>query len=129
MSESILSNLLLPIQVTAIILSHKKKIPITDNRHAKRKDVFSVFAATMSIVLLGSSFIYYPLICISIFLFILWFYLRFKLFSIYRKSGKFFFYIKALILMFILDIIRAICVLYSFIKVKIFRNTFLDNLL
>lgn len=114
--------------VSALVLSNKKKVPITDNRHANRKDILAVFTATMTIFLLLSSFIFYQLILGSIFVFVLWIILRFKLISIYYNTRKFNFYMKAIILMFILDLVRTTCVLFSFIQIKIFKNYMLDYL-
>jgi glycosyltransferase involved in cell wall biosynthesis len=100
--------------LTAVKNSLENKVPFSDNRHSKMKDMLSVFFAVMTITSISFSLLFG-----SILTFLLWFICRISLSNAFFKSGGIFFYPRALILMFCLDLIRFMCVVVGFAKNKL----------
>ena len=98
------------------------KIPMTEFRHSTKVDVLSVMTATLSIFFLVCMLIYLQLIWASLFAFILWIFFRYKLISLFYINQGCSFCSRALLLMFILDIVRALCVILCLVQILRAKN-------
>jgi glycosyltransferase involved in cell wall biosynthesis len=107
--------------VTAVKNSLENKVPFSDNRHSKMSDILAVIFAVLTIITLFFSLINSDLVFYSIMFFILWFTCRIFLNITFYKNGGLIFCIRALLLMFSLDLIRFICVIIGF------KNNFLKK--
>lgn len=107
--------------LTAIKNSIENKVPFSDNRHSKMKDILAVFFAVMTVTLLTFSLFNSDLSLVSIAALFLWFICRLYLNITYFKSGDMFFYIRTLLLMLCLDLIRFKCVIIGFMKIKLLK--------
>lgn len=114
--------------LTAVKNSLENKVPFTDNRHSKIRDILSVFFAVAAITFLTFTLINSDLIFGFIATFLLWFICRISLSNTFFKSGGLFFFIRALILMFCLDLIRFTCVVVGFVKNKLLKEFAKDEI-
>ncbi len=105
----------------AVKNSLENKVPFSDNRHSKSRDILSVFFAVMSFVFLTIALYDASLLFICIATFILWFICRVYLSITYFKYGRLIFFLRALLLMFCLDLIRFICVAVGVVKNKLLK--------
>lgn len=105
--------------LTAVKNSLENKVPFSDNRHSKMKDILAVFFAVMTVTFIIFSPINWGLFVVSIVTSSVWFICRLSLSYEYFKSGRGIFFIRALILMFCLDLIRFSCVIIAVVKNKL----------
>ena len=101
--------------------SIENKVPFSDNRHSKMKDILAVFFAVMTVPFLTFSLLNSDLLIVSIATLFLWFICRISLNITFFKSGDVFFFIRTLLLMFCLDLIRFTCVIIGFMKNKLLK--------
>jgi len=101
---------------TAIQNSFVNKVPISDNRHAQTTDILAVFFSVAFIVLVVFGTMNFSILQFSIFIFILWFISRISLLYNFLKLGGFFFFIRAVFLAYILDLIRFLTVFVYSLK-------------
>ncbi len=92
------------------------KVPLSNNRHAKLKDKIAVLFVITSLVslilvILNKYFIYGTLLSV-----LLWLFFRSQLIGTFIKYGSIVFFLRALLFMFCLDIVRFICVVLGFLK-------------
>lgn len=107
--------------LTAVKNSLENSVPFSDNRHSKKRDILAVFFAVFTIGLLILSYIKLDLLLGSIVSFLSWLISRMSLSFAFFKSGGPFFFMKALILMFCLDLVRFTCVIIGYVKYKLLR--------
>lgn len=107
--------------LTAVKNSIENKVPFSDNRHSKMKDILAVFFAVMTVPFLTFSLLNSDLLIVSIATLFLWFICRISLSITFFKSGDVFFFIRTLLLMFCLDLIRFTCVIIGFMKNKLLK--------
>ena len=105
--------------LTAVKNSLENKVPLSDNRHSRLRDILAVFFAVISITFLISSIFNLNLLFGFVFTFLIWLTCRRSLCNAFLKTGGLIFFIKALILMFSLDLIRFTCVLIGYAKNKL----------
>lgn len=105
--------------LTAVNNSLVNKVPFSDNRHSKTRDILSVFFAVTTSIFLIISLLNSDFLIGSITTFLLWFICRISLNITFFKSGGVIFSIGALLLMFCLDLIRCACVIIGFVKNKL----------
>jgi glycosyltransferase involved in cell wall biosynthesis len=101
--------------VTAVRNSLENKVPFSDNRHSKMIDILAVFFAVTTALFLSLS-LNSDLLFIPIAMFLLWLLCRISLSITFFKSGGAIFFIRSLLLMFCLDLIRFTCVMIGFLK-------------
>lgn len=105
--------------ISAIENSIQNKVALTYNQHAKFADMTAVICAVFSLI--SFVFIYYsPFILLSAILFFTgWVISRFNLVITYIRYTNFLFTLKAILLMYVLDLIRFGCVVAG-----VFKNLF-----
>ncbi len=96
--------------LTALKNSINNQVPLSDNRHAKGKDILAVALAVFMVSCLALSLFNVVFLWISLFLLVLWFYQRIKLHVVLLKSGGLIFWLKSLGLIIVLDWVRFIAV-------------------
>lgn len=103
------------------------QVPLSDNRHSKAGDILSVIFAVTT-VLFSSLFLADSTLLLGIIIsFSLWLLYRINLSTTFLKSGGFLFFTGALLLMFILDLIRFICVVMGVLKYKLLKKASQEN--
>jgi len=107
--------------LTAVKNSLENKVPFSDNRHSKNKDILAVFFAVMTVPFSTLSILNSNLLLLFITTLLLWFICRISLSITFFKSGDAIFFIRTLLLMFCLDLIRFTCVIIGFVKSKLFK--------
>jgi cellulose synthase/poly-beta-1,6-N-acetylglucosamine synthase-like glycosyltransferase len=107
--------------LVAVKNSLDNKVPFSDNRHSKKQDIISVLFAVLTAIFL--ILIPISIFSISPFLssFIIWLTYRIDLSRQFLKYGGKVFFIKSLMLMFTLDLVRCMCVIVAVVKYKILR--------
>jgi len=105
----------------AVKNSLENKVPFSDNRHSKMRDILAVFFAVMTITFLIISLLNSDFLFGSIATFVLWFICRISLHITFCKSGGVIFFTRTLSLMFCLDLIRCTCVIIGFVKNKLLK--------
>lgn len=96
--------------VAAIRNSVMNKVPLSDNRHSNIADQAAVALACLALLATFSGLFFTPLLSLTLFFLILWHYSRRSLSRLYMKKMTIPNYLKSLSLMFILDLLRAFCV-------------------
>lgn len=104
--------------LTAVNNSLENKVPLSDNRHSRMRDILAVLFAVITITFLISSPFNLNLILGSVFAFLIWFICRITLINAFLKIGGLIFLMQAIFLMFSLDLVRFACVLVGIIKNK-----------
>ncbi len=112
--------------VTAIQNSLDNEIPLSDNRHSKRTDILAVLFSSLTVFFLFISWFYTVLLEPTLIFFSLWFISRIKLSIAFFKNEGVSFFVRAITLMFILDLVRCSCVI---VGVAITKSNFLKGLL
>ncbi|MBK7573409.1 MAG: glycosyltransferase family 2 protein [Bacteroidetes bacterium] len=107
--------------LTAVKNSLENKVPFSDNRHSKIGDILAVFFAVMTVTFLTISVLNSDSLFGSIATFLLWFICRISLNITFFKNGGVIFFIRTLLLMFCLDLIRCTCVIIGFVKNKLLK--------
>ena len=100
----------------AVKNSLDNKVPLSDNRHAKMNDKIAVLFSISTMVLLTFVIFNKYFLYLSLLSFLPWLFFRSKLIQTFIKNGGVFFFLKAMLFMFCLDIIRFICVVLGFLK-------------
>jgi GT2 family glycosyltransferase len=100
----------------AVLNSLDNKVPLSDNRHAKMTNKIAVLFAISTLVLLAFVIFNIYFIYLSFLSFLMWLCFRSKLILTFIKNGGGLFFLKAILFMFCLDIIRFICVFLGFLK-------------
>lgn len=103
--------------ITSMKNIQRNNIPITDNRHASKTDIAAVFFATLTVVIILSSVISFPLILLSLLPLFIWGIFRYKLLSTFAQQG-FLFCIKSGLLLFSLELVRTLCVVFCIVSTK-----------
>lgn len=108
--------------VTALSNSIKNHVPLKDNRHAKPRSIYAVFFAVFFLLTSCLAFLNLQLLYFA-FLFLLgWMSFRFNLMRIYLQSKNLIFILNAILLTYILDLVRFASVVYGFIYTKFARR-------
>jgi GT2 family glycosyltransferase len=107
--------------LTAVKNSLENKVPFSDNRHSKMKDILAVFFAVLTVLFLTFSILNSDLIFVPIATFLLWFTCRMSLNITFFKNGDMVFFLKSLLLMFCLDLVRFTCVIIGFVNNKLLK--------
>ena len=94
------------------------KVPLTDNRHSKKRDMLSVIFSILTLVSLPLNVIHPVFMFISLLCIILWITCRSKLLKTYLHYGNSLFVIRAILLMHCLDIVRFTCAMIGLIQYK-----------
>lgn len=97
--------------IKAVQNSMNYKVPLSDNRHAGKREMASVASSVLSLFFVSSSAFSSGLFYVALFCVGLWFICRFRLIIFFYKNGRIFFTVKSVLFMFFLDIIRFACVL------------------
>jgi len=100
--------------VTAMNNSINNNVSVLDNRHANLYSILAVLTASFLIFLLPLN-LYYNVGYISLIFFVIWFKLRYSLLKVYIKNDLLFI-LKSIILTFFLDLIRALSVIFTYIR-------------
>lgn len=100
----------------AVKNSLDNKVPLSDNRHAKMTDKIAVLFAISTLVLQAFVFFNIYFIYLSFLSFLPWLCFRSKLILTFIKNGGGLFFLKAILFVFCLDIVRFICVILGFYK-------------
>ncbi len=100
----------------AVKNSLDNKVPLSDNRHAKMTDKIAVLFSITTLALLCFVIFNKYFIYLSLLSFLSWLFFRSKLILTFIKNGGSLFFLKAILFMFCLDIIRFICVALGFLK-------------
>jgi glycosyltransferase involved in cell wall biosynthesis len=113
--------------ITAVKNSLDNKVPFSDNRHSKTADILSVLFSVGAVFFLFISILNFTFLFIAIGFYALWFLSRGKLSIAFLENGGILFCIRALLLMYVLDLVRFTCVLFgtakNIFKKKIVRET------
>lgn len=96
--------------IAAIRNSVMNKVPLSDNRHSNVADQAAVALACLALPMTFAGLFFTPLLSMTLFFLILWHYSRRNLSRLYRNKMTILNYLKSLALMFILDLLRAVCV-------------------
>lgn len=105
--------------LTALKNSFENKVSITDNRHSKINDILSVILSFSTLFSLLTALLYSPFIIISIVFFIGWMISRISLLSVFIRYGGIIFAIKSLLFMYLLDLVRFLCVPIAIVFYKV----------
>lgn len=108
--------------ITAVKNSLENKVPLSDNRHSKGKDMFAVFFSISNFFFVLLTLVNHKFIFVAFITFILWFISRCSLNMAYLSNGGYLFFIRSTLFMICLDWIRFMCVIVGFLRFKIFRN-------
>lgn len=100
----------------AVNNSLENNVPFSDNRHSHKNDILSVFFAATTIAFLILALVFSDLLLMAIASCFLWLGFRKTLIIVFIKNAGFVFLLKALLLMYILDLIRSLCVMLGFVK-------------
>ncbi len=103
----------------AVKNSLENRVPLSDNRHSKMSDILAVFFSIITVVILLCSTVCENILFGSLITFLMWLLYRIALCRTFFKIGGFIFFIKSLLLMFALDLIRFACVVIGFVKHKL----------
>jgi len=104
---------------TAIKNSLDHNVSILDNRHAKITDVSSVIFSVITLTSMVFAIFSSGFLLVSLFAFLLWIGCRISLNHTFLKYGGIIFFLPALGLMFLLDLVRFICVLNGVFTFKL----------
>lgn len=96
--------------IAAIRNSVMNRVPLSDNRHSNVADQAAVALACLTLLMTFAGLFFTPLLLLTLFFLILWHYSRRSLSRLYRNKMTIPNYLKSLALMFILDLLRALCV-------------------
>jgi GT2 family glycosyltransferase len=107
--------------ITSIRNMQKNKIPLTDNNHAKRTDIYAVIFATLAIMTVLGTIISIYFFLFSFFFLLIWFLFRHKLLSVFANQGLAFLF-KSSLLLYSLELIRALCVIICITSSKTVKN-------
>lgn len=104
--------------LTVLSNTFQNDVPLTDHGHASKQDIFAVFFACFSLSCLIVSPLTnpLPLVATGLFSFFLWLFCKLDLLKILERSQGFGFTVQAIPLVFILDLVRAYCVVASIFK-------------
>jgi GT2 family glycosyltransferase len=104
--------------INTIKNSVENNVSISDNRHSKKNDILSVLFSILTVITIPLYFTNSIFIILSIIFFILWVYNRINLINAFFHNGGALFLIRAIILMYVLDLVRFSCVIIGFIQYK-----------
>lgn len=102
--------------VRAVQNSFHNKVPLSDNRHASKNNMWAVIFAVLSVFFLAASIFLPSFIWLSVILGMCWFLCRIKLAHIFLQNAGIIFLLKTILLMFILDLVRCLCVGVGILK-------------
>jgi GT2 family glycosyltransferase len=105
--------------ISAVINSLSNRVPISHNCHAGKADILSVLLSVIAAGCFISSFFLPALLYISFASIALWFLCRMRLSVSFFKNAGSVFCFKAIALMYVLDLVRFICVILGVIKTAI----------
>lgn len=108
--------------LTAVKNSLEHDVPFSDNRHSRLLDILSVFFSVLTTSIFTFNIFYSCFLMACITTFLLWFMCRISLSYSFLKSAGLFFFLRALMLMFSLDLIRFTCVVIGILKHKILKS-------
>lgn len=91
--------------------SQENQVPLSDNRHAKKEAILAVFTACMGLLTLLIGIVFPITLVVALICFISWWWNRRAFFASFHKAKGIQFSIKAGALLFVLELVRASCVI------------------
>jgi glycosyltransferase involved in cell wall biosynthesis len=109
--------------LTAVRNSLENNVAFSDNRHSRWRDMLSVFFSVMTVVVLFLGFIMPGIWLFTVLPFSGWLACRNSLNAVFLKNGGMTFLVRALLLMFCLDLVRFTCVVIGVVKFRFMHRS------